>query len=412
MQDLTTKFELELGQLLKQYFGDEELRGMNLSVIPRNEESNKVSEIINDFYRNQLDININNCNERVKLDRTITYSEKKLEPDKFFALMLDLGRLCISSSKLNLASQIFKKINKSSKKKFFKAESMLELGNVFSRRADWTRSLQSIINAEKLYKENDDSTGLAKCYNLLGSIYGERGNTEKAKYYFLESLSLMDTESESEMIANLYTNLGVIDNIYGNTQDGVKQLNNALIIFNKLGYHHRMAEVYHNIGMMYFESGDNESSLKAFDEGIEIAKRGRFISILCLLYVAKSEVLIAEKDINSAAIFAEKAFEISHDVDDKLTVADIYRIKGIIERHLKNYKLSEDYLFNSLRINEGLKNRMNIAETSFELAVLYEEIENSKNKTLYLETAKDYYKQINASHKLKLIDNMLGVEAA
>ncbi|MEJ2194893.1 MAG: tetratricopeptide repeat protein [Ignavibacteriaceae bacterium] len=411
MQDLTTNFEKELDQLLKQYFGDEELRRIYYRVDPQKEESNKVSEMINDFYKSQLNIKIDNCNERFKLDRTITFSEKHLIPDKFFEFMLDLGRLCISNSKLNLASQIFKKVYKSSKKLFFKAESMLELGNVFSRRADWIRSLQAISDAAKLYKENYDSSGMAKCYNLMGSIYGERGDMDKAKYYFLESLSLVNTDTETELIANLHTNLGVIDNIQGNVHNGIKKLNKALIIFKKLGHHNRIAEVCHNIGMMYFESGDNESSVKALDEGIEIAKRGHFISALCLLYVAKSEVFISKEDINSAAVFAEKAFEISHDVDDKLAVADIYRVKGIIERYSKNYKLSESYLFDSLRINESLQNRRNIADTSLELAILYKEIENPKNKTFYLGTAQDYYKQIDDSQKLNVIANMLGVEA-
>ena len=163
MNNSRQHFEIELNQLLKQYFDEEELNRMNHKVNPRNEESNKVSEMINDFYRNQLDININSCNERLNIDRTITFSEKQLVPDKFFEFMLDLGRLCIANGKLNLASQIFKKINKGSKKLLFKAESMLELGNVFSRRADWNRSLSAIADAEKRDKQNNDSSGMAKC---------------------------------------------------------------------------------------------------------------------------------------------------------------------------------------------------------------------------------------------------------
>ncbi len=412
MNNSTHNFESEIDDLLEQYFGEEELKRMKLKIKPRNEECNNISEMINDFYRSQLEINIDSCNERIKIDRTITFSQKQLIPDKFFEFMLDLGRLCISSGKLNLASQIFKKINKSSNKISFKAESMLEIANVFSRRADWPGCLRTVSEAETMYKEINDSSGIAKCYNLLGSIYGERGDIEKAKTYFLESLSLINTENDSEMAANLKVNLGIIDNISGNTDDAIKHLQNALIIYEKLGNHNRMAEVNHNIGLMYFESGDNESSLKALDEGIEIAKKGRFISVLSLIYLAKAQVLIAKDEIDSAAVFADKAFEISHNIDDKLTTADVYKVKGIIERRLKNYKLSENYLFDSLRINESLENRMNIAETALELAILYEEIENSKNKNSYLETALDYYKQIDASLKVKEIDNMLGVEAA
>jgi len=70
------------------------------------------------------------------------------------------------------------------------------------------------------------------------------------------------------------------------------------------------------------------------------------------------------------------------------------------------------YLLNSLRINTSLKNEMNIAETSLELATLYEEIDNSKSKDPYLKSALNYYKQIDALQKVKEIELMLGIEAA
>ena len=412
MKNLISNFETELDLILKQYFAEGELNQMNLKISPHKEENNDISKKINDFYRNQLDINTDSFDERIKIDRTITFSQKQLKPDKFCEFMLDLGKLCISSGKLILATEIFKKIIKNSDKIFYKAESKLEIANVFSRRAYWPGSLRTVSEAETMYKEINDNSGIAKCYNLLGSIYGERGDIEKAKTYFLESLSLINTEIDSEMVANLNTNLGIIDNIQGNTDDAVKHLKNALQINEKLGNHKRMAEVNCNIGMVYFESGDYDTALESFDEGINIAINGRFISILCLIYLSKSQVLIEKDDISSAALFADKALEISHNVDDKLTLADIYKVKGTIERHSKNYKLSERYLLDSLRINETLKSQMNIAETSLELAILYEEIENSKNKNSYLGTALDYYKQIDASHKVKEIENMLGMEAA
>ena len=95
-----------------------------------------------------------------------------------------------------------------------------------------------------------------------------------------------------------------------------------------------------------------------------------------------------------------------------MTFADLYKLKGTIERKLKNYELSESYLLNSLRINKSLKNETNVAETSFELGVLYDEIDNSKSKKSYLESALNYYKQINASQKVKEVETKLGIIVA
>jgi len=412
MQDSINKFEIELDRLLRLYLGEDESKRLDLKIIPSKVESNRITEMINDFYRNQLEINIDSCNERIKIDRTITFSEKHLNPDKFCEFLLDLGRLCISCGKLNFASEIFKKTNKSSNKTLYEAESLLELANVFSRKADWPRSLVNVADAEMLYKKLNDNAGLAKCYNVLASIYGDRGDIEKAKKYFLLSLSLIDPEKDLEMAANLNTNLGIIENIQGSKDSAKNHFENALLIYKKLGDQKRMAEVYYNMGTTLSDSRDYDSALNALDEGIEIAKKGRYILILCLTYLAKSQVLIANKEINSAALFVDKALEISHTVDDKLTSADIFKVKGTIERHLQNYQLSESYLLNSLRINTSLKNEMNIAETSFELAVLYEEMDKSKYKNSYLETALKYYKQIQVSQKVKEIEIMLGLEVA
>ncbi|MCH6576128.1 MAG: tetratricopeptide repeat protein [Bacteroidetes bacterium] len=412
MDNSINKFEKELDRLLEQYLGDGELNRLNLKINPPKEGNNKINRMINDFYRNQLQIENNNYSERIKIDRSITFSEKALQPDNFYEFLLDLGQLCLSGGRLNLANEIFRKVQTQSSKTLHKAESLLGLADVFSRRANWQRSLITIEKVGSLYRELNDNSGLAKCENLLGSIYGERGNLAKAKDYFLNSLSLINPDNDLELAANLDMNLGIIDNIQGNTDDSIKHLTNALVSYNKLGNNRRIAETKHNIGMVYLESEDYESALEAFDEAIEIAKQGRFMSILCLIYLAKSQVLIAMDDIYYASEFADKALDISNSTDDKLTSADIYRVKGIIERLRKNYNDAESFLLNSLRMNASLKNEKNIAETSFELAVLYEEKNNSQSKNSYLTSALNYFKQINAFKKVKKIEDMMNIGTA
>ncbi len=412
MKNSIDKFEIELDGLLKRYFNDDELSRLNQNINPPKEGSDKITGMINDFYRNQLQIEINNCSERIKIDRTVTFSEKTLQADKFYIFLLDLSQLCLSRGRLNLANELFKKVKKNSNNNVRKAESLLGLADVFSRRADWQRSLVTIEEAESIYRELNDNGGLAKCENLLGSIYGERGDLAKAKAYFLNSLALINPENDVEFAAALETNLGVLENIQGQTDNSIKHLTNALVSYTKLGNNRRITDIKHNIGMVYLESGDYESALAAFDEAIEIAKQGSFISTLSLIYLAKSQVLVATDDLYYASEFADKALDISNSTDDKLTSADSYRVKGIIERSRKNFDAAETYLLTSLRINTNLKNEHNIALTSLELAALYEEKNNSQSKESYLTSALNYFKQINACKEVKKIEDMLGIGTA
>lgn len=412
MNSSISEFETELNGLLKEHFSVEELNRLNLKNNRPKEGSDKVTGIINDFYRNQLQINISNYSERIKIDKTITFSEKTLQADKLYEFLLDLSQLCLSRGRPNLASELFKKVNRNSNNAVIKAESLLGLADVFSRRADWQRSLVTVEDAESIYIGLNDNNGLAKCENLLGSIYGERGDLAKSKDYFLNALSLINPENDLDFAARLESNLGILENIQDNADASIKHLTTALESYNKLGNNWCITQVKHNIGMVHFKSGDYKSALAVFDEGIEIAKQGNFISILCLIYLAKSQVLVAMDDLYYASEFADKALYISNSTGDKLSSADSYRVKGIIERRRKNYTDAENFLLNSLRMNTSLKNEKNIAETSFELAVLSEERNNSQSKESYLTSALKYFKQINAFNEVKKIKDMMGVGSA
>ncbi|UCH66352.1 MAG: DUF2225 domain-containing protein, partial [Ignavibacterium sp.] len=63
-------------------------------------------------------------------------------------------------------------------------------------------------------------------------------------------------------------------------------------------------------------------------------------------------------------------------------------------------------------INNSLKNDMNIAETSLELAALYNDVDGNKSKKTYLNKALSFYKHINASQKVNEIEAQLGMVAA
>ncbi len=407
MDDSINNFEKELDRLLEQYLGDGELNRLNLKINPPKEGSDKITGMINDFYRNQLQIDINNCSERIKIDRSITFSEKILQPDNFYDFLLNLGQLCLSRGRLNLANELFKKVKRNGNNTVLEAESLIILADVFSRRANWQRSLRTIEEAESIYRELNDNSGLAKCENLMGSIYGERGDLAKAKVCFLSALSVINPENDLELAANLGMNLGILDNMQGTKDDSIKHLTNALVSYNKLGNNKRIAETKHNIGIVYLESGDYKSALVAFDEGIQIAKQGGFMSTLCLIYLAKSQALIATDDIYYAAEFADKALDLSITTDDKLTSADIYRVKGIIERHRKNYNVAKTFLLNSLRMHTSLKSAMNIAETSFELGLLNDDVGNEREKTDWLQKSLRYYSDIDATEKVTKIEELL-----
>ena len=409
MSSSNNTFELELDKLLKDYLGSDGYKNFNLSIDYPPKTVDKVSEKINNFYRDQLRINVNNYNERVKIDRTITFSEKILESSKFCKFLLEIGRVCISGGKLNLAAEIFRKANMCSSglSKSYKAESLTGLANIQIQRGNWKRGIDIISTAETIYREEKDNSGLAVCENLLGTINGELGDIENAKQHFLTSLSLINPEIELEIAAQLETNLGILDHMEGNSDSSLAHLKKAQKIFKELENFKNYVNTSLSIGQVYFELEDYSSAISSIDEGIEIAKQKGLLSILCLLYHTKSSVLVSTKAYYYAAEFADKALEISHSLNDKTTVADIYKVKGIIERELENYERAESHFLNSIRINTALKNEMNTAETYVELGILYRKLSNANSKQSSFNNALGYYKKIKSSMKIKKVEDLI-----
>jgi len=96
-------------------------------------------------------------------------------------------------------------------------------------------------------------------------------------------------------------------------------------------------------------------------------------------------------------------------IEDKLTIADVYKVIGTIERNQMHYDSADKYLNISLRLNNELENRLNTAETSFEYGILSDKNGKVSEKTDWLKKALEYYSEIKAAGKVDVIEEMLAV---
>jgi tetratricopeptide (TPR) repeat protein len=409
MQNSVNTYDSEIKNLLRDYFAEDDFKKL---IFDSNHlvSTDSVTAQISGLYKKQLDIKMEDTCNRMQIDRAITFAEKRLESDKYFEFILKLGEICNDAGKYYLAQEIFNKINRRTKNKTLKAKSLIGLADISSRKANWTRSISLVSEAESIFKETNDKAGISNCFNMLGSISGEMGDIEKAKTYFNQSLFFANDADEKTLYAKIEVNLGVVNSILGNTDEAVEHLEISLNLYKELKDLKKVSELYHNIGINFLQTGDTKSALAAFDKGIDIAVDNQYWGSLALLYLAKSQVLIENQDIRMAKEFADKALSISHNLDDKLTIADIYRVRGLIAKKLNDTQTAKSYLMISLRINTKQRNSLNIAEASAELASIYKEEGKDELGNNYLNQALDYYRKTNVKEKVLMIEKMLGLE--
>ncbi len=351
-----------------------------------------------------------------KIDLLITFGFERLSRNKCLLFILNLGSYCITIGELSTAIILFEKIIKEVKKenKYFiiKADAFLKLSEAYRRKAEWQNSLAYVKKALYLYRKNNELNGLANSLNILGTIYGEQGNFKSALQYFEKCLSMIAKSKDNEFKGKIEINLGIIYTILGNYDTAFSYFNRALITYNKAGNIKRVAEIRHNIGFLYLRNHKTTSALKEFDRSIATSIKIGYLPTLGVSYLGKSFTFAMQKDYNLADAFADKAMQICSRTNDKLSAADVYKIKGVIQRERSNFAEAENFLKTSLRINKEYGNKFNEAETYLELASLYKKIGNPGKSNLMFTEALKYFRSLKAEVKVKAIKEQISTLSA
>lgn len=409
MKELKKEFAEEIKNLLSNYVDEKELSSFINKFEVNDSVKNSSTEMINNFYAQQLKIEYSFGKDRMQIDRTITFAQKNLPTEKYLELLKKLAQLCISNGKLSFATEILIKLLKQSSNDKEKADSHLLLSDVFSRRADWNKSIEALEKANELFVKTGNRNGNSKCENMLGVIYGEKGNITEAQKHFEKCYELLDRGEERELVASIESNLGIVMNIQGKYEKAAFYFEKALLYFETVKDFRRIAELRQNIGMLYFNKNEHEAAIEEIDKSIEIALDKKLMPVLALSYLSKSNLLLALNDDDAALAFANKALEISNLIDDKLSIADIYRTKSLIERKIRNFRQAENYLQSSLRLNSNSGNNLNSAEAKMELGELYGEMEMKEDREKMLNESLKQYNELNIIDCARKVESLLSM---
>lgn len=409
MKNLNYVLLKKINLLLKQFFNDQQISDVldrfEKKSIPKNQPP--LDRIDSNL---QIEIPNHRIEQRMIIDKAITFSKEKLERDKYSLFQLEIAKILTEGDNLNMAEEILLTTISENQSEFYYAESLLAMADILLRKSFWSDSNTLIDKAKEVFTNLDNKIGLAKCENLYGTSYGERGEVQQAKNHFLSGIDLLTENADEKVAAELETNLAIIENICGNLNESQEHFFNALNIFKNLNETKRIAELRHNIGMLLFEHKKYGKAIEEFEKGILIARKENYQTILAISYLAMANSLLYMGNYESTLKYSYMAMDIAISIEDRLTIADVYRIIGMLERKLKHYDIAEKYLQISLRLNEELGNKLNTAESSYEMAMVYNELGNDQQKKYCLQESLKYYSDIDAKEKVKIIEEMLEPE--
>ena len=82
----------------------------------------------------------------------------------------------------------------------------------------------------------------------------------------------------------------------------------------------------------------------------------------------------------------------------------------VLEQNINIYDATKKYWQINLRLNEDLRNKLNTAESSFKMAMVYDGLANDQQKKYCLQEMLKYYSDFDVKEKVKIIEELLEPE--
>jgi tetratricopeptide (TPR) repeat protein len=348
---------------------------------------------------------------RFQLESIITLAESKLDKSSFIDMLLNLGDTTLGLGEQQFAFELYKsviiKIEKDSPFQAYKAYALLSMGEIKARQAVWKEALDYLKKAKKLFIDQRDVVNQARVENIVGSIYGDLGDLQKAKKHFAAGLSLLETSKNKYLTAQLEGNLAVINLAMHDYDMALSNLRRALNRFEQISDPRGITQARYNIGLCLLKKGELDDALKELDSSLDKSFDKEYLVEVNLAYLTKAAVYTEKGDFRLSMALADHSMDLSYKIQDKLTIADIFKVKGVICRKMGKNSLAENYLMTSLRMNKDLENSYNYSETSVELGILYKEQKEVDKAKPYLLDAIQFNKKIGAESEVNRIKQLI-----
>jgi len=249
------------------------------------------------------------------------------------------------------ALQLSKELN------FRKGEAfgMADWGSALTTLGNYTNALDFIYKSIVLFKELNDSLGLAYAHGALGICYRDQGDYKQAIQNIREDIRIRQlmhfkTDGVEGMMASVY--------------ERNNQLDSALFYAEKVYYiDDNWSGILTVLGAIHSKFGNNQLALKFYKKAINIAIGNNAQVDILDAYNGIAQVYLNEGKTDSAIYFAKetlvqkwgKAYPIGM-LHASMLLADIYESKNVNDSTLKYLKMTislKDSLFNQQKIREA-----------------------------------------------------------
>ncbi len=287
------------------------------------------------------------------------------------------------------------------------AEILRRMGHVWSKKGEWQEALALYEESLDTCAGSGDAAGKASALCSIGTVHLEQGSWEQVRKYYGEALRVTRIIRDSRLAAQIFNNLGAMNNILGNWEEAIRYYRKCIPLLKETMNQNGLAETYHNLGITSVDKGDLIGGDCYFIQSLGISGMTGDIRLAAYSNLNRAEISRLRGNYSSAIEKGMKAFATLKDLDDKLGMAEAYRILGAIERDRGDGIKSEENILLSVDINRRYDNPLGIAESYRELGATYQEQDRSEDALKALSESFRVFREIKARKSLEDVDRKI-----
>lgn len=277
-------------------------------------------------------------------------------------------------------------------------------------RGSYDRGLEYLLSGLTINRNLSDTLGEANCLMNIGLIYSDRADDDLALKYYFEALRLFEKVETDDRSATTYVKLATIFIRQKNFSAAYDFLRRAENIHRKGEFNYGIAEVLNRYGLLKTRTEEYDSAKLYLMQSLELSEGIQDNDGITRNYINLADVYLAENQVNNAEVSLKKALVAARKVQSHKWLKEVYdrlqriaREKGNLEKailYYDQYVQQKDSIFNEQTLN-------NISRLESELATAehQRQLDAKENQIVILEQES----QIQQTRVLILVTLMIAV---
>ncbi|MBS1537732.1 MAG: tetratricopeptide repeat protein [Bacteroidetes bacterium] len=268
-----------------------------------------------------------------------------------------------------------------------RANSLLVLGLVCLKTADYSQATTHFLHALEIYRHLNIKMGVASSNLNLGLVYSYLSQQATALEYYSKAIEEFTTLGLKKNIAIIWGNIGTIYHVQSDYFKALEYYHQAVAIHQEFNNLPETGTVFGNIGSAYRDIADYHSALEYYEKAIGVYDELGILSNKAIILGNIGVTYRNLSDFPRAIEYLEKSVVMHQELGMKGGVAMFMGNIGITYSQMLDYPRAIEYLQKAYVLSQELNLAVDTAIFASNLGKAYYDISEFENALNYLEEA-------------------------